>query len=388
MVKNNISHRRQMRHGLKNSRSIDGVQFERREFLLSQSVVLVQDTFFDEILNKAPLSPLRLNSKVPAGLEEIINKALEKDRRVRYQSAKDLVVDLQRLKRDLEPGAPARDQVPGAARPRRWAAVQNGWLVAGVAAAVVLLVVLVFLRPHNSPGADSSEHIESLAVLPFTNVNADPETEYLSDGLTENLIDGLSQLPKLRVMAPSTVLGYKGVTVDPRKAGRDLKVGAVLSGRVAEVGSRLIIHVSLIDVATRSQLWTQQYNCRLSDIVTTEKAILKETAEKLRLGLTAEEQKRLARSYPPNSEAYLLYLKGRYYWNRGTAEDRRKGVMYLEQVVEKDPNFAPANAGTLESAALPKSGAAEAEVAAESQSPGSPPEIREKASQNQKKVRP
>ncbi len=297
---------------------------------------------FDAILHKAPVSSARLNPELPEELDRIINKVLEKDREVRYQSAKELVADLRRLKRDTTSGRVAAmvGAAPVAeARPRPLAARPAVW-VGGLALAALLALAasLYFITGREKA-------IESVAVLPFVNGSADPNTEYLSDGITESIIDRLSQLPRLRVMARSTVFRYKAKEVDPIKVGRELKVGAVITGRVTHRGDGLIIRADLVDVSNGSQLWGEQYNRKLTDILAVQEDIAKEISDKLRLRLSGDEQKRLAKRFTENTEAYQLYLKGRYHWNRRTGESLKKSIDFFEQAIEKDPNYALAYTG-------------------------------------------
>ena len=211
----------------------------------------------------------------------------------------------------------------------------------GVAAIIGVLVAVFYLysaRPRNAA-------IESIAVLPFVNASADPNTEYLSDGITESLINSLSQLPKLRVVPRSSVFRHKGQNVDPQTVGRELGVRAVLTGKLVQRGDTLIIQTELIDVEEGSQLWGEQYNRKLTDILAVQDEISREISEKLRIRLSGEERKQLTKRYTENTEAYQLYLKGRYYWNKREAEDLKKGVDYFRQAIDKDPNYALAYAG-------------------------------------------
>jgi serine/threonine protein kinase/Tfp pilus assembly protein PilF len=303
---------------------------------------------FNAILERDPVSPVCLNPEVPSDLERIINKnkALEKDRNLRYQSASELRTDLRRLKRDTDSGrsavlaTPASDVRTVRARPlqRRWK-----WAAVGIAALAVCLSAAAFyyLRFLRGP----ANAIDSIAVLPFANASADPNTEYLSDGITESLINNLSQLPNLRVMARTTVFHYKGKEVDPQKVGQDLKIRAAVTGRVQQRGDTLVIQAELVDVDKGSQLWGGQYNRKLADVFAVQEEISKEISEKLRLKLTGEDQKRLTKLDPENIEAYQLYLKGRYYWNKRTVDGFHSGITYFQQAIEKDPNYALAYAG-------------------------------------------
>ncbi len=184
-----------------------------------------------------------------------------------------------------------------------------------------------------------------MAVLPFANLGGDPNAEYLSDGITEGVINSLSRLPQLRVMARTTVFRYKGREDDPQKIGHDLGVGAVLVGRIHPRGELLTIQAELVDVATGLQLWGEQYNRKLADLLAVQDEISREISEKLRLRLTGEEKSRLASTRTVNPEAYQLYLQGRYYWNRRATEAVKKAVEYLNQAIAKDPTYALAFAG-------------------------------------------
>ncbi len=270
----------------------------------------------EAILNRDPVAPIRVNPDIPPALQEVIHRALEKDRNLRYQHAADLRVELQRLKRDTESG--------------RTFSVQTA-----------------ALRPPRV-----SKIIDSIAVLPFENASGDPEHEYLSDGITGSLINILATIPKLRVIAQSTVFRYKGRKIDPQAIGRELNVRAVLTGRMMQSGGSLRIGTELVDVATGSQLWGAQYDRKPGDIFVVQDEISNEISEKLRLQLTRTEKKRLTRHLTENAEAYRLYLKGRHYWNRWTEEGFYKAIEYFQQAVDKDPSYALAYAGLADSYVL------------------------------------
>ena len=267
---------------------------------------------FEAILNRAPVAPVRLNPEVPPKLEEIINKALEKDRELRYQHASEVLIDLKRLKRDTDSG---RTAVSGSAIPT---AVRSD---------------------------QPSKTIASLAVLPFVNLSGDPEMEYLSDGITDTLINSLSQLRKLRVVPRSLTFRYKGREVDPQRVGSELNARAVLTGRVMQRGETLLIGTELMDVAKLSQLWGAQFNRKMADIFALQEEIAREISEKLRLQLTGDERKRLTKRATGNKEAYQLYLKGRYWLEKGTPEGFNKAIEYFQQAIAIDPNYALAYSG-------------------------------------------
>jgi serine/threonine protein kinase/tetratricopeptide (TPR) repeat protein len=293
------------------------------------------------ILERAPVPMARLNPEAPPELERVVNKSLEKDRRLRYQTATDLRADLHRLKRDTDS---ARVAALGSGVPtvgaRPW------WhnktvLTAGSPALVALLALGTWFAVTRTRG----EVIDSLAVLPFSNASADPNTEYLSDGITESLINNLSQISNLRVMARATVFRYKGKDIDPQKVGRDLNVRAMVMGRVQQHGDSLMIQAELVDVAKGSQLWGGQFNRKLADVIGIQEEISKEISEKLRLKLTGEEKQRLTKRYTENAEAYQLYLKGLYYDYKATPEATLKAREYFQQAIDRDPQYALAYAG-------------------------------------------
>jgi TolB-like protein/Tfp pilus assembly protein PilF len=204
-----------------------------------------------------------------------------------------------------------------------------------------------FIAPVASRVLRERQHepIESVAVLPFANRSADPNTDYLSDGITESLINNLSQISTLRVTARSTVFRYKGKDADPRKVGSDLHVRAVVSGRLLKRGSSLIIQAELMDVATGSQLWGGQYNRQAENVFFLQDDLSREISEKLRLRLTGDEKRRLTKRYTEDAEAYRLYLKGRYHWNKRNPEDLQKAVDYFQQALNRDPVYPLAYAG-------------------------------------------
>jgi len=191
--------------------------------------------------------------------------------------------------------------------------------------------------------------LNSLAVLPLTNVSGNPDSEYLSDGITESIINILSQLPRLRVMARSTVFRYKGKEIDPQEVGQALGVRAVLMGRVLQLGESLIVRIELVDVANGWQLWGEQYNRKFADILALQEEIAREISGNLKMKLTGEENERLAKRYTEDSEAYRLYLKGRYYWNKYTKEGLTKAIEYFNQSIELDPGYTLAYTGLADS---------------------------------------
>ena len=199
------------------------------------------------------------------------------------------------------------------------------------------------------PKRRTPKRISSLAVLPFENVSADPETEYVSDGITESLINRLAQIPRLLVMARSTVFRYKGRMADPIAIGRELEVGAILTGRVLERAGTLMISAELADVATGWRLWGEQYNRKPTDILAVQEEIAEQISGRLRLPLTGQEKKRLAKQPTHDTEAYHIYLRGRYWWNKRTREGLERGIEYFKRAIAKDANFALAYTGLSDS---------------------------------------
>ena len=293
------------------------------------------------ILERDPVPITRLNPDAPPELERVVNKLLEKDRQLRYQTASDLRADLHRMKRDTDS---ARVGVTGTAPPV--AGVPHWWrktrvLLAGSLALAVLLALATWFVINRTHGAA----IDSLVVLPFSNAATDPDTEYLSDGITESLINNLSQLSNLRVMARATAFRYKGKEIDPQKVGRDLNVRALVMGRVQQHGGDLVIQAELVDVKKGSQLWGGQFNRKLADVIGIQEEISREISEKLRLKLTGQERQRLTKRSTEDPEAYQLYLKGLYYDYKATSEGTLKARQYFQQAIDRDPRYAVPYAG-------------------------------------------
>jgi non-specific serine/threonine protein kinase len=297
---------------------------------------------FEAILNRTPLPIARLNPDLPADLGWIIAKLLEKDRRLRYQSAAELRADLKRVKRDTDStGVPA--SVATGTIKSRW---HMPALV--IAAAVCLLFILIgVFAPHGwrQRILGGSPRIHSIAVLPFVNTGADPNLEYVADGVTEGIISGLTRVPELQVMARSTVFSYKGRDLNVQKVGTELNVDAVLLGRIAQRGDTLTIQADLVSVADGSELWGDQYNRKASDLINVQQDISKEIYDNLRPRLIGPPTGELVKHETENAEAYRLYLQGLFYWNKWTEEGFRKAIVYFNQAVEKDPNYALAYAG-------------------------------------------
>ena len=223
----------------------------------------------------------------------------------------------------------------------------SGWRLPVISGAVVLLVAGYFGYRYFQPVG--SGQINSIAVLAFQNNSPDADTEYLSDGLAESLIYRLSQIPDLKVSPRSSVFRYKGKDADAEKIGAELGVDAVMSGRLVQRGDNLTISVDLVDVRNKKTLWGEQFERKMSDLLATQREIAAAITEKLQLKLSGTDNKGITKQYTSSNEAYQLYLKGRYYWNKRTAENVKKSIELLTAATEKDPNFALAYAGLADS---------------------------------------
>src|SRR5262249_10039971 len=270
---------------------------------------------FDSILNRAPVPAVRVNPNVPPKVEEIIDKCLEKNRNLRYQNASDIRTDMQRLKRDTGSGKIAGAGTPTPRRSRRTILVGATALVAVVA--LIAVAVSYFDITKRS-------HINSVAVLPFANASGDPSTDYLSDGITEGVIDRLSGLPNLKVISRTSVFRYKQRDIEPQKVAKELGVEALVTGRVVQRGDDLSVSAELVDAREDKQLWGEQYSRKMADTASVQQEIATAISGNLRLRLTNEDKTRLAKSSTTNPETYQLYLKGRYHANHATAEGLNK----------------------------------------------------------------
>ncbi len=299
---------------------------------------------FDAILNRAPAPPAERNPSLPMRMEEIIGKALEKDRDMRYQSAAEIRADLTRLKRDSDSGRALATSGAGAARPAR---VVAGAASPGIRPQVVLGAVLLgmalilgalWLYRALSGGAPSLAlgPIDSVAVLPFDNASGDPDGDYLSDGITESLINSLSTLPNLRVIPRSLVFPLKGIPIDPQGIGRQFNVRAIVTGRVTQRGDTLLVAAELIDLSTVAQIWGQQYARQMTDIVSLQGEIAREISRSLRPQLSPADASRIGRRYTESPEAYQLYLKSLDSMRRGKRRDYDHAIEYANQAIVKD----------------------------------------------------
>ena len=267
------------------------------------------------ILMREPPPLFQFNPATPDHLQQIVSKALQKDRKQRYYTIKDLSVDLKSLRNRLE------------------------------ISAITQLLTLSPVTPSPDVHQPLSKGIDSLAILPLINATSDPSLEYLSDGITESIISNLSQIPTLKVMASSTVFRFKGENADPQEIGTALKVSAVLTGRVLLIGQRLIIKTELVNVSDGSQIWGEQYNRDSSDIFAAQEEISQTVFEKLQLRINSEQRKLLSKRYTENTQAYRFYLKGRYYWNKREKVAVKKALDLFKEAIEIDPAYAMAYAG-------------------------------------------
>jgi eukaryotic-like serine/threonine-protein kinase len=311
----------------------------------------------EAVLTRAPVAVRSINPDIPERLEEIINKALHKDKSQRYQHAAEIRNDLQQVERGSDfAWKPAERKADLAARTSA-----NDGDASGPRSTPNPGTQSRTQQMSNTPEAGHTSTIrrervarviDSLAVLPFENASHDPENEYLSDGISGSLINMLATVPKLRVMAQSTVFRYKGREVDPQTVGRELNVRAVLTGRMMQSGGSLRIGTELVDVATGSRLWGAQYDRKPGDIFAIQDEISSEISDSLRIKLTRAEKKRLTKRETQDADAYGLYLKGRHHWNKWTEEGFYKAIEFFQRAVNQDTSYALAYAGIADSYVL------------------------------------
>jgi eukaryotic-like serine/threonine-protein kinase len=339
---------------------------------------------FVAILHHPCPSLLALRTDLPEEFERIIFKALEKDRDMRYQTAADIRADLKRLRREIagpvtttlgasisavsrtgSTGRAAaaamapesRAEAPTEAMSSAKTSVSSAEYLVGemkrnrtplfVAAAIVGLIIAVlsyfFFR---------EQPLDSIAVLPFENVGGPPGSEYMADGLAESIINNVSRLPKVVVRSFTSVNRYRGKDLSPQMIGSELKVGAILTGRLVQRGDEVTISAELIDVKHDRHIWGNQYTRKVSDLLAVQSEISREVSDRLQLKFTGEEQKRMDRGATENTEAYQLYLQGRYHWNKRTLEDMQQAIDFFGQAIMRDPGYALAYAGQADAYAL------------------------------------
>jgi serine/threonine-protein kinase len=330
------------------------------------------DTLNKIIREPAP-SISDFNPSAPPDLQRIVRRCLAKDADERYQTIKDVAIELKEVRRELidggidttVPASGSEDDTgndSGTAAGKKTATSHGAaylstrassaeYFVSGIkqhklatAITVVMIVGAALALSFYFHSRNTEVAIESIAVLPFVNQNNDPNSDWVSDGLTESTINSLTQLPNLKVIARSSVFRYKGKDTDPLAVGKELGVRAVLTGRIMQRGDNLNISVELVDVRDNKQLWGEQYTRKVSDLLSVQRDIAQEITANLRPKLSGIEEPR-TKQYTQNSEAYQLYLKGRYYWNKFTPDDQRRAEDYFKQAIDKDPTYALAYVG-------------------------------------------
>jgi serine/threonine protein kinase/Tfp pilus assembly protein PilF len=288
-----------------------------------------------EIVRSEPKPVSDLSPVTPQELERIIRKCMEKDPARRYQSARELVVDLANLKRDTDSGSTMT--VPDRKTPSRAAVI-------GVAVATVLMVAVGFALIRSDLRLSSGEKIESIAVLPFENGTGDAETEYLCDGLTESLINTLSQIPDLKLISHRSAYAFKDTGDDPQTIGGKLGVQALLMGRLVQRGAQLMVSAELVDASDNHQLWGGRFNRDQGDVLSIEEELTKTIAQTLKIELSHDAAEKLDRRYAVDPEAHRLYLKGRQF-SIGSAREMNKAVEYFQRAIDEDPRYAQPYAG-------------------------------------------
>jgi eukaryotic-like serine/threonine-protein kinase len=326
---------------------------------------------FDAILNRAPVAPVRLNPELPPKLEEIINKALEKNRDLRCQSAAELRADLRRLKREIDSGKSAPVTVAptsatsvapvasstdarvstAAAAPaasEHAAGRSYKWLAIGTAAVVLIAGAGFLAKRYFLPAPTNT--IRSIIVLPFTGASGKSDATFLEDGISMGVTDALAQLPGLRVMASSAGMRYAGKNPDPEQVGKDLNVDAVLQGTIEQEGDTISIDAELVKTSDDTQVWGQQYTEKMANVAMLQQNIAKDISDELRVKLTPAEQQEMSKAPTENADAYRLYLLGRHEIDLG--KNSKEAVDYFQQATDKDPSYPAAWAGLGETEVL------------------------------------
>ncbi len=308
------------------------------------------------ILNEPPESLLKIRPDAPPEVERILHRALQKDPADRYQHIDDMVSELRLIQKtrlstasgrivrpvqeehDTDRLPPPAAESPAMSR----AGIRSNRSLLWLAGAIVVLIgigayYLFILKPRPS--------ITSMAVLPFANTGSDPNAEVLSDGFTENLINGLSRLPGIKMMSRSSVFRFKGKDIDPREVGKQLGVGAVLMGRMSQRGDALSVSVELVDTRDNSHIWGEQYDRKSSEILSLQSEIAKDMSKQLGIALTGAQERQLTKKPTENTEAYQYYVQGRFYWNKRTRDGFEKAAQYFQRAIQTDSSYAQAYAG-------------------------------------------
>jgi TolB-like protein len=298
-------------------------------------------TVFESILNRTPVPAVRLNPDLPPEMERIINKALEKDRNLRYQHALEIRADLQRLKRICFRSA----ELPSAATPtlnRR----KRVWLSIVVALSLLLLGSgALWLYHERFFASEKTAPITSLVVLPFENLSGDPQQDYFADGMTDELTTDLARIGALRVISRTSAAHYRGTNKTAREISRELKVDGVIEGSVTRSGDHVRVAAKLIYAPSDSHKWAGSYDRNAGDVLILQEDVARAIAREIKVTLAPEEEARLSNAHRINPESYDLYLRGRYYWNKRTPEDLKKSLEYFQSAVDQDPTAAFAYAG-------------------------------------------
>ncbi len=302
----------------------------------------------DAILHQPPVPPRALNGSIPAELERIVLKCLDKDPENRYQSAKELVVDLRRLS---TPNSQSTGGTSSAAKPRVWRRTVRP---VAYAAAGVLALVAVFVATNSSGWRErllsrpASPRIQSLAVLPLANLSHDPEQDYFADGMTEALITNLAQIRALHVISRTSVMHYKGSNESLPQIARDLNVDAVIEGTVQRSGDRVQVTAQLIEGQTDVHLWAKTYDRNFQDVLVMQSELAQAIVGEIKPHLTPQEREHLAHARPINPDAYNAFLLGAYHANKRNPEALDKGIEYFQEAIRIDPSYARAYAGLAE----------------------------------------
>lgn len=293
------------------------------------------------ILESEP-SPLTDHvTSAPAELDWIVRKALRKERVQRYQTAIEFAADLGQLRQEVFAGPSSRLLKSKITKPQPFSRMT----ILAAALVMVISLGLLFFWGRNQNTTTNAVNIDSLAVLPFMNMSTDPDMDYLSDGITDTLINSLARLPNVKVIGRSSVFRYKGRQATANDVGQELRVKAVLTGRIVQRGNEVSISVDLENATDSSHIWGEQYNRKVSDLLTIQDEISSIVTQKLRVEINEDDRRRLTQRYTDNVDAYQLYLKGRWFWNQRTGDGRRQALASFEKAIEIDPNYALAYAG-------------------------------------------
>jgi serine/threonine protein kinase/Tfp pilus assembly protein PilF len=335
----------------------------------------VVDTLHKIIHDPAP-AITDFNPTASTELQRVIRKCLAKEPERRYQTIRDTANDLEELLEEMKSVsniersvAPATTSsstssagntgevsvvstasathVPASSAEFIYSGVKQHKLAAAITALILMVAVAVGLGFYLRSGK-TAVGIESIAVMPFVNESGNADVEYLSDGMTETLINSLSQIPNLSVKARSSVFRYKGKEIDPKKVATELNVQAILTGRVVQRADQLTLNLELIDAQTENLLWGNRYERKSSELVALQTEIARDVSNKLKTKLSGADAAKVEKNYTTNSEAYQLYLKGRFYGSKRTATGAQKSIEYFQQAATLDPNYALAYAGLAE----------------------------------------